>query len=129
MKTFITITVTLLLACLIGGAVGFFGGCVQQRILTVVENEKTYRVPQLHGEDIYLKEGELDNVSPLGWAMMLDIVNDEATHEAYARQCKKDPTLAPEVDRLFETKTMIDAAKKQAEKRKRFRQSTVSETP
>ena len=120
MKTFITITVALLLAGLIGGAVGFFGGCVQQKILTVAETEKTYRVPQLHGEDIYLKESELDNVSPFGWAMMLDIVNDTATHEAYERQCKKDPTLAAEVERHFETKAMIEAAKKNNNARKRL---------
>ncbi len=119
MKTF-TITVAILVAALLAGSVGYFGGCVQNRILTVVESEKTYRVPQLHGEDLYLKESELDNVSSFGWAMMLDIVNDKATHEAYERQCQKDPELAAKVDKHFETKAMIEAAQRQSKKRQRL---------
>ena len=74
--------------------------------------EKTYRVPRLQGPDVYLKESELDRLTSFNWAMMLDIVNDKATKEAFARQCQKDPTLAEKVDNHFAAKVMIESAKR-----------------
>lgn len=73
--------------------------------------ERTYRVPSLHGLDVYVPASELDKVTPLGWAMMLDMNGDAATQEAYARQCSKDPALATSVEHLFDTKAMIESAR------------------
>lgn len=69
--------------------------------------ERTYRVPRLHGGDLYLKESELHRLTPLGWAMMLDVVDDAASRAAYERQCRKDPGLARAVEGLFGVKAKI----------------------
>lgn len=91
---FVTFTAVLLVS---------FVGCAK---------EKTYRVPQLHGPALHLKESELDRVTPLGWAMMLDMNTDAETLPAYGRQCQKDPQLEAEVARRFAARALIDEAAK-----------------
>lgn len=78
----------------------------------IVKKERTYRVPNLHGPDVFVSESKLDTITPLGWAMMLDIVGDDATLEAYIKQCNRDRDLKSRVDRYFYLKCIIDIHKK-----------------
>ncbi len=73
-------------------------------------------VPTLSGEDVIVREGDIDKITPLGWAMMLDrdfgTLQRQRTLALYVKACEQNPDLDAKVQRHLEIKYTIDARRK-----------------
>jgi hypothetical protein len=72
--------------------------------------EETITVVGLHGDDVEIPVSKMDKITPLGWAMTLDLHPTARNIELFKQACQHNPKLADEVDHLFRSKATVDAA-------------------
>ncbi len=65
------------------------------------------KVPTLRGDYVHIPLDELNKITPIGWAMLLDEDHSARTQRLFNEECEKNPELLDEVVRITEIRHMI----------------------
>jgi hypothetical protein len=70
-------------------------------------------VERLHGNPVPIPLRELHRITPLGWAMTLDLQPTHRNSELFNQACQKNPHLLDQVSHFSQIRQMIEDKSKQ----------------
>jgi hypothetical protein len=65
-------------------------------------------VERLHGTPVPIPLSELHRITPLGWAMTLDLHPTHRNAELFNQACQNNPKLLDEVSHLYQIKQRVE---------------------